>query len=193
MAKHDPSDILTRHLFADAGARVYAVLDGAAISDLPQALREHRMDAVCLYRGELIPELARVAPYQVILERESPFTAWLLRQGWGRHWGIFVLSPAEWRPMREHLCSLTMAYDPDYQPLYFRYYDPRVLRIYLPTCDADELRTLFGPISRLLCEDEEGKLLKFWVAGGQLGSERIELESPARPSAGGSGQGTEKG
>ncbi len=188
MAISNPLDVLTRHLFADPGARVYAVLDGAAIPDLPQALREHRMDAVCLYRGELIPELARVAPYQVILERESPFTAWLLQQGWGRHWGIFALSPAEWRPMREHLCSLVMAYDPDYQPLYFRYYDPRVLRVYLPTCDADELRTLFGPISRLLCEDEEGGLLKFWVAGGQLRNERIELGSPARLQAGEPGQ-----
>ncbi|MGB5064128.1 MAG: DUF4123 domain-containing protein [Candidatus Competibacter sp.] len=188
MAISNPLDVLTRHLFADPGARVYAVLDGAAIPDLPQALREHQMDAVCLYRGELIPELAQVAPYQVILERESPFTAWLLQQGWGWHWGIFALSPAEWRPMREHLCGLVMAYDPDFQPLYFRYYDPRVLRVYLPTCDADELRTLFGPISRLLCEDEEGGLLKFWLAGGQLGSERIDLGSPVRPQSGGPSQ-----
>ena len=81
-----------------------------------------------------------------------------------------------------------MAYDPDFQPLYFRYYDPRVLRVYLPTCDADELRTLFGPISRLLCEDEEGGLLKFWLAGGQLGSERIDLGSPVRPQSGGPSQ-----
>ncbi len=192
MAIQNPFDVLTRHLFADPGTRVYAVLDGAAIPDLPQALRQHRMEAVCLYRGELIPELARVAPYQVVLERESPFTAWVLQQGWGRHWGIFALSPVEWRPMREHLCGLVMAYDPDFQPLYFRYYDPRVLRVYLPTCDADELRTLFGPISRLLGEDEDGGLLKFWVAGGQLGSERIELEIPARSQAGEPGQGAGK-
>lgn len=169
-------DILVRHLFADPRSRVYAVLDGAAIPDLQEKLKECSVEPVCLYRGDLIPELRKVAPYQVTLERDSSLTTWLLQEGWGRHWGIFAVSRADWRPMREHLCSLIMAYDPDCQPLYFRYYDPRVLRVYLPTCDADELQTLFGPISRLLCEDGEGGLLKYWMAGGQLGSERVILE-----------------
>lgn len=180
MAVRNLVDVLVRHLFADPGARVYAVLDGAAIPDLQAKLREHSVEPVCLYRSDLIPKLARVAPYQVVLARESPFTRWLLQEGWGRHWGIFAVSRTDWRPMREHLCSLIVAYDPDYQPLYFRYYDPRVLRAYLPTCDADELYALFGPISRLLCEDEEGGLLKYWVAGGQLGVERVALEPAAR-------------
>ena len=177
MADQRLSDVLARHLFADPRSRVYAVLDGAAIPDLPDKCKEHAVEPVCLYRGDLIPELARAAPYQVTLERESPFTGWLLRAGWGRHWGIFAVSRADWRPMREHLCGLTVAYDPDYQPLYFRYYDPRVLRVYLPTCDGDELRALFGPVSRLLCEDGEGGLLKYWVAGGRLGSDRVALEA----------------
>lgn len=175
MATRNWSEILTAHLFADPGARVYAVLDGAAVPDLPALLREQRVESSCLYRGELEPELAAVAPYQVTLERDSPFTAWLLRQGWGRHWGIFALGPVDWRPMREHWCSLTIVYDPDLQPLYFRYYDPRVLRVYLPTCGAEELRKLFGPVSRLLCEAEDGALLKFWVAAGQLGTDRVVL------------------
>lgn len=34
----------------------------------------------------------------------------------------------------------------------FRYYDPRVLNIYLPTCTGQELRTFFGPVTRLLAE-----------------------------------------
>lgn len=179
MATQNLVEVLSAHLFADTGARVYAVLDGAAIPDLLEKCEEHSVEPVCLYRGDLIPDLAKVAPYQVTLERDSPFARWLLREGWGRHWGIFAVSRAGWRPMREHLCGLIMVYDPDYQPLYFRYYDPRVLRVYLPTCDAEELQALFGPISRLLCEDGEGGLLKCWVAGGQLGSERVALE-PAK-------------
>ena len=173
MATSNALDFLNRHLFADPGARVYAVLDGAAIPGWPQPLHDFAIDAVCLYRGTLIPELAAVAPYQVALERGSPFTDWLLREGWGRHWGIFVVTRSDWRTLREHLCALTLVYDPDYQPLYFRYYDPRVLRVYLPTCAADELQALFGPATRLLCEDEEGALLSFWVSDGQLGSARV--------------------
>ena len=173
----NPTEIVSRHLFADAGTRVYAVLDGAAVLDLPEKFREYQVDAVCLYRGELTPALAKVAPYQITLERESPVTHWLLREGWGKHQGIFVVSRADWRLIREHLSSLVLTYDPDYQPLYFRFYDPRVLRVYLPTCDADELQVLFGPIARLICEDEEGNLLKYWVAGGRLGSEQVILKS----------------
>ena len=166
----NPAEIVSRHLFADAGTRVYAVLDGAAVLDLPEKFREYQVDPVCLYRGELTPALAKVAPYQITLERESPVTHWLLREGWGKH-------RADWRLIREHLSSLVLTYDPDYQPLYFRFYDPRVLRVYLPTCDADELQVLFGPIARLICEDEEGNLLKYWVAGGRLGSEQVILKS----------------
>lgn len=167
--------VLSRRLFALPGGGAYAVLDGAAIPNLLAKLGDDSAEPVCLYRGELIPDLAQVAPYQIRLEPGTPLTQWVLEEGWGQHWGIFVLSPADWRTMREHLSSLTMAYDPEVQPLYFRYYDPRVLRSYLPTCTADELSTLFGPISRILCEDEHGDLLSYSVSGGQLQSERVSL------------------
>ena len=170
------ADTLAKALFADPAAHVYAVLDGAAIPGLLAKAQECRIEPVCLYRGDLIPELAAAAPYQVMLERGSPFMNWLFQEGWGKHWGIFAVSRTDWRPMREHLCSLTQVYDPDYQPIYFRYYDPRVLRVYLPTCDAGELRTVFGPIARLLCEDEDGALLRFWIAGRELGSDRLPLQ-----------------
>ncbi|MBZ4193861.1 MAG: DUF4123 domain-containing protein [Candidatus Contendobacter sp.] len=170
------ADALAKALFAEADAHVYAVLDGAAIPGLLTKAQECQIEPICLYRGDLVPEMAMAAPYQVTLERGSPFTNWLLQEGWGNHWGIFAVSRTDWRPMREHLCSLTQVYDPDYQPIYFRYYDPRVLRIYLPTCDAGELRTVFGPISRLLCEDQEGGLLRFWVSGGELGSDCLPLK-----------------
>jgi len=36
--------------------------------------------------------------------------------------------------------------------LLFRFYDPRVLRLYLPTCTSTELNTFFGPVERFVCE-----------------------------------------
>jgi len=170
------ADTLAKALFADPAAHVYAVLDGAAIPGLLAKAQECHVEPVCLYRGKLTTVLAAAAPYQVTLERGSPFMNWLFQEGWGKHWGVFAVSRTDWRPMREHLCSLTQVYDPDYQPIYFRYYDPRVLRVYLPTCDAGELRTVFGPIARLLCEDEDGALLRFWIAGRELGSDRLPLQ-----------------
>ena len=37
---------------------------------------------------------------------------------------------------------------------FFRFYDPRVLRVYLPTCNSEELRTFFGPVELFSMEGE---------------------------------------
>lgn len=69
-----------------------------------------------------------------------------------------------------------MVYGPDGKPLYFRYYDPRVLRVYLSTCNAQDTGVLFGPVSRYAMEGEEPAiLLRFWPEAGQPGSERVRL------------------
>ena len=52
-----------------------------------------------------------------------------------------------------------MVYDEKGTPLYFRFYDPRVLRIYLPTCNESELQTVFGPVNHFYVEGKEEKLL----------------------------------
>ena len=36
---------------------------------------------------------------------------------------------------------------------FFRFYDPRVLRIFLPTCNAEQLKEFFGPVEQFICED----------------------------------------
>ena len=51
----------------------------------------------------------------------------------------------------------------------FRYYDPRVLRVYLPTCTPDELEMLFGPIERFWMESNAaGTVLDFRLNMTQL-------------------------
>jgi len=55
--------------------------------------------------------------------------------------------------------------------LIFRYYDPRVLRVYLPTCWPAELDTFFGPISAFITEGEDpGEILEFRNQHGTLAS-----------------------
>ena len=90
-------------------------------------------------------------------DADSPFSDWILTEGWGRNWGIFVVSKADFRTLRQHFRSLLTVYDPDKVPLFFRYYDPRVMRVYLPTCNADELETVFGPVDRYVLEAEDGQ------------------------------------
>ena len=62
----------------------------------------------------------------------------------------------------------------DLQLLYFRFYDPRVLRIFLPTCDRKQIVEFFGPVQAFICEqDEEGHFKRYTHNKGELIIEEI--------------------
>ena len=155
------SSRLSRELFADHGSRGYAVLDGASIPALLPALQRWGPRSQCLSGGALDPSEKRTAPYVVELAPDSPFTTWLTEEGWGAHWGIYLRSPADLRTLRKHLRTLLRARVPDGRELLFRFYDPRVLRVYLPTCNGAECAQVFGPIEWIGMEGEGGELVGY--------------------------------
>ena len=137
--------------------RTFAVLDGASVPGLPMRLYEMRPSNYCLFRGELAPDMAEVAPYVVQLTPNTPFTDWVLSENFGKHWGIFAQSLYSIKEMRRHFRALVTVYDEKATPMIFRFYDPRVLRKFLPTCNRDELKTLFGNVETFFAEDEKGQ------------------------------------
>lgn len=167
-----PSDFVSEQLFADPEAKVFAILDGASVPKLLDHLAPHAGEYECLYRGELKPDVAAAAPYLVELKADSELTPWILQQGWGKHWGIFVQSPEELPAMRRHFRTFLIVHNSEGKPLYFRYYDPRVLRTYLPTCNAEELGTIFGPVTAYVMEGEKPEaLLRFRLKEGKLAAD----------------------
>jgi hypothetical protein len=153
---HRPSvAVLKQLLFASECESVYAVLDGASVPGLLKRLAAAREESACLYRGELEPDLAEVAPYLVKLREKSEFTEWLLEEGWGRHWGIFAITPVGLEALRRHFRQFLRVKDHTGKILYFRYYDPRVLQVYLPTCRRDEIKIIYGPVLRFIAEDRK--------------------------------------
>lgn len=157
-----------KYLFRD-GAYTYAVLDGASVPDLPQRLFAMKPRSECLYRGELTDDMIHVAPYMVVLDRDSDFCNWILSECWGRHWGIFAQSPVSPRGMSKHLRSLLIVNDDKGDPLLFRYYDPRVLVPYLLTCTLDELNTIFGSIKYFFAESfDRSELCRLHIADNVL-------------------------
>lgn len=151
---------LKQNLF-DTNMQVYAVLDGASVLDLPTRIYEMRPPAVCLYRGELEPDIAEVAPYLVELKPEMTFTNWLFAECAGKHWGIFARSALSLIGMRKHFRRFLTVYDENGNPLLFRYYDPRVLTKFLPTCEETELSDLFSRVASYFAESGAAELLRF--------------------------------
>ncbi len=146
---------------------VCAMLDGASVPGLLERMHsEPSLEVECLFRGKLAPDMAQVAPYLVKLELESDFAEWVVATGWGQHWGTFVSSRQGFRKLRNHLRGLSMVYRRDGTPLYFRYYDPRVLRIFLPTCSPAQLKQMFGPVDAFLAENEAADAVSIFRLNG---------------------------
>lgn len=151
---------------------VWAILDCARDPKVYLALLESRLEFRCLYSGNLPRALEMVAPHLVELSPASRLTQRWLDKGWGQSWGVF-LKIQDAANLRHHLRKFLKVQVENDQQLVFRYYDPRVLRAYLPTCTADEWQQFLGPIAAFLMEGEDGSsLVGFTRAGQQLKHER---------------------
>ena len=169
---------LNRELFVDPETNVYAVLDGASIPVLRDKFYEEEPEHACLYAGDLEPDLEEVAPYLVRLQQGSRFTDWLISNGWGRHWGIFASAKEDLRTVRKHFRTFLLVQNPEGKTLYFRYYDPRVMRVYLPTCNKEEAQAVFGPLQWYVMEgEEETELIRFRPDEEGLRRESVPLET----------------
>lgn len=154
---------------------VFAILDAARNPAIYPAVKAAGLPYTCLYSGKLPEVLAQAAPYLVKLEKDSDFTKRLLQEGWGDHWGIFALANATLEEVRRHFKRLLKVKDPQGKTLIFRFYDPRVLRVVLPTCEAGELATMFGPVRMFVQAGERGEVLSYFRDGSGLGVQ----EAPA--------------
>ncbi len=156
--------------------QVYALVDAARHESIYPQIMGAKVESVCLHRGKMAGELAWVAPYLVQLQREDPFAEWLLDSGWGGSRSVFVLSSATLSELKRHFRTFMTVYSEDGKSYFFRFYDPRVLRAYLPTCNAAEIKTVFGPVESFVVEEEEPSvLLQFSRAGEKLQKEKVSL------------------
>ena len=143
-------------LFLDEDyVNTYALIDGARVVDLFNQLNAFSPPHACLYRGQIQPDLARAAPYLVKIEREHSFTNWFIKEHWGSSGGLFLLSEADLSTVYKHFRQFLVVKDSDGEKLYFRFYDPRVLRVFLPTCNDEELEAFFGAVDEYIVEDDD--------------------------------------
>jgi hypothetical protein len=137
---------------------LYAILDAARDERIYPGLQRLAAteEILCLYQGRAGTEMATVAPYLVCLGTSDRAFDWIWEEGWGGSWGIFLWSLVSPTQLRQHFRRGTMVRTEDGQRLLFRFYDPRVLRTFLPSCDAVQCRELFGPVAWFACESEFG-------------------------------------
>lgn len=152
---------------------IWAVLDCARDSQIYTLLSQSFPLYRSLYRGIRTNILERVAPHLVQLERGTPLSRSVLERGWGQAWGVFFRSRFGLDTLYNHWRRFLLVNDEANRLLIFRFYDPRVLRVYLPTCNKSELNVIFGPIEKLMLEGQTSGI----AYGFSLGKETLDVET----------------
>lgn len=137
----------------------FAVLDAGRDRRIRVLLREAVERSRSLYDGVDGEALAHVAPYLVELPPGSTLLQRLLAEGWEQRWGVFIDHPGPFDALRRHLRRFLMIADADADSrrrLYFRFYDPVVLRAFLPTSRDQQRADFFGEIRALYAEGSDG-------------------------------------
>jgi hypothetical protein len=159
----------------------YCLIDAARIgTDLQDRFTEGvRHDS--LYRGRSEEALAAVAPYIAEIGTDKEFDDWLLTDGWGDNWCVFINSKFSMEELWKHFRKFLIVKNEKGEELYFRFYDPRVIRIFLPTCSENQLKEFFGPVDSFIAEDKNAEiLLEFSLQNGKLHTEKIALNGETK-------------
>jgi hypothetical protein len=150
---------------ADAG-RLYAVLDACDTPAVVAKAEELGTEqSICLYSGTAQEEYWSFAPYLFKVRR--PLLEWIRETIWTEPWGIFAVSDSSLEILRRHFKKFLVVESPGGEQWYFRYYDPRVLRTFLPTCDDAQIEEMFGPVEEYLAvSDEAGAVCRLGRPSG---------------------------
>lgn len=163
-----------RRLLEEAPSAVYAVLDACDEPSVPPRMEELGERAVSLYRGTADAEYSAIAPYLAALDRK--LLNWILATVADKPWGFLMEAHVELHELRKHLRRFLTVEDPDGKQIYFRYYDPRVLPVFLHSCLPAEASTFYGPIKRFFVCDESGA----WQALARNGAHPLPSRAARR-------------
>lgn len=165
---------ITNQLWPTPGnQKVYLLVDAARddkVSDLLYQLKPE--EYTCLFEGHWAEDLAFVAPYLVVLQAQAAWTKTYIEQAWGKEWGVYLETDEALPQLLQHLRQLLFMPVQSTPPksLYFRYYDPRVLQIYLTHGEDAEKKLLFGPIKNYWIEDEASSTLTKYASSDVPGA-----------------------
>ena len=156
--------------------RIFGLLDAARSDTIYPYLRDHVPTAQSLFQGSRARELALVSPYLMALTPNQALSQWFFLNGWGRQWGILCESTEAGNILLRHFQKIIAVYSDEGKPLYFRFYDPRVLKLYLQSATPDDLKKLFGPVAAFYVEgNTPDSLTQYILSSDRLVTRNLDL------------------
>jgi hypothetical protein len=137
---------------------LYAVLDGARDDRILMHLRASVEPHRSLYEGAEGETFEDVAPYLAgPMQTDSDLLDRLISEGFGRRWGIYCTSREPFREVRRHFRRFLMVeVEETGERVYFRFYDPDVMKTFAEVCTPMQRGQLRACIRQIWVEDAEG-------------------------------------
>jgi Domain of unknown function (DUF4123) len=135
------------------GNHLYAIIDCAADPSIYPMLKNSGVKRACLYKkgvhfpgDAMTEELKANAPFLLEVEPDSSFFTKLMDLGFNKNWFIITCSDKDYDTVYEHCSDNLLAQTEDNTSLLFRWYDARILGVFLSSCTIDEIKSFFGPL-----------------------------------------------
>lgn len=164
------------------GKRLWVLIDAAGLANGRTDIDDSAFANVgCLFTGDLESELADSAPYLALIDtndegtKGSSFadTRAALEQLVAHDCAVLLTDddPAlTFAQAHRHFRKFNVVYGPDGTPLFFRYYDGRVLPSVLQVFDGAQLQAFFGPFDAIYLAADGGTTTRLQRVGDQLAS-----------------------
>jgi len=159
-------------------SRLYAIVDASrGPMTIPPTLQAMTDNVACLYRGQALEEFGDDTAWVAEIAADESVLDWVIDNGFGKRWSIFMQSPHRLADVVRHLRKFTVIEDQEGTAHFFRFYDPRTLRQYLPVLNTQQAAAFFQGVDAFYCENDirPEELLKFTNHGGVLHREVIAL------------------
>lgn len=117
-----------------SGTFTYAVIDSAAVPGIINLAEADGLEARCLFTGDMEDDLGEVAPWIISLRPKTALTRYLFTEGrgpwqlWRKPPILLVQTAASLDDLRAHLRKFTRVRTEDGAWLFFRFWEPPVLR-----------------------------------------------------------------
>jgi len=129
----------------------YAIIDLAAAPSLaPHVMGRLQADTMTLFARHLPAAVRSVGPWVVNIAKVARLEAAIDHLDCGQYWGYYVHSSIDIVSLRHTLRKLNLVNIPESErPVLFRYWDPRVMSVYLNVATKGQKRSLFEFIDKI--------------------------------------------
>lgn len=139
---------------------LYGIVDSARNDEVFRYLVTGDVRYKSLFEDTMDVQSYGVSGFLVECKKESPLFKWMTTEAWGDNCCIFFTSKASFDDLFTHFQKFNRVYIEGDDVVLFRYYDPRVLSLFLPTCNDDQIHSFFGKVNLFFAENEDPTILK---------------------------------